>query len=192
MKLSVKSKTNALVLLLPALSLQLGCGETRAVDVARAQKACARIGEINNATFKGVRPIKDEAFDELLGVLDGARPCVIEKIGDTTPASFTSPHENLKTGDLALFFLEAADGINWVALLPLETQTDIRARGIAAYFSFVKDAKNRTRLRDRVQKHYQDGFKPNPKKRKELMALRKWNVEQLKNDAIGGSDKHGD
>lgn len=186
--MSVKSKIYALVLLFPALSLHPGCGEARAVDEVRAQKACARIGEINYATFKGIRPMTDEAFDELLGVLDGARLCVIEKIGDTTSASVTSPYESLKTGDLALFFLEAGDGINWVTLLPLATQTDIRARGIAAYFAFVKNPKNRTWLRDRVQKHYQDGYKPNPKKRKDLMALRKWNLEQLKNDEKGGSD----
>jgi len=172
-------------MLLPVLWLQVGCGESRNEAAVRAQNACAGIAVIKYATFKGALPIEDRAFDELLQVLDEARPCLVEKIDDTTPASDTSDHKNLKAGDLALFFLEASDGINWVELLPATIQTDIRARGIAAYFAFVNDPKNRTWLRDQVRKHYENGFVPNTRKRKELIALRKWALEQKTSNGNG-------
>jgi len=141
-------------LIVAVVSVVACVGGPSSVDSVRASRACNRLGELRELPFKR-EPVNDPVYNELIAVGRPAIPCLVDKIDDATP--MPDPRKappipgGVAVGDVALFMLSDVSGVDLKDLLPPEVLKELQEQGVYAYFTYVRNAKNRAALKRYVE-----------------------------------------
>jgi hypothetical protein len=123
---------------------------------ARAEALCQRLPEMKKIPFKG-EPIDDEVYNGLIALKEAAIPCLIGKTSDST--RMNDPRQapvypDFRVGDAAFFVLLDITKVPFEEMLPAEVTSELKDKGVYAYFEYISKDDNRKLLQAKWQAWY--------------------------------------
>ncbi len=121
---------------------------------------CNRLSEIKVIPHKD-EAVDDAAYNALIAAGEKAVPCLIEKVTDTTPT--TDPrsapkYHDMKVGDVAYFVLSDITKIDFIEPLPESVREEFKTEGVAAYFKYTQNPKNREKMQSALYEWYRKKY----------------------------------